>query len=1282
MKTKLLSLLLLLAMWPWAASAQEFVNLTPRPKTMTVGTGTLTLPTSFVVSHTGLDEAQTAEVENFVAAFNAATGYAATAEADVDGALFNVSMLPASSTVGANGYTLNVTADGVTIQAKDVLGLFYALQSVKKILPPNVMAGVADPSVSAYTLPVVSITDEPRYAYRGFMLDVARHFFTVEEVKRMIDVMSYYKMNAFHWHLSDDQGWRVEIKKYPKLTSVGSIAPNSRFTDMDECTQYWINRPYGPYFYTQDEIKEVVAYAAARHIDVIPEIDMPGHFCAALAAYPEFSCTPEGSHSVQTDGGIFSDVLNVANPEAVQFTKDVLDELMELFPYEYLHIGGDECPTTAWESNAECQAAYAEKGLTSYRQLQTLFIKELSDHVKAKGRKLAVWNEAITASGADTDMMKETGATVYCWTSPEAAVSKASQLGLPSIYTPWGPYYINRKQGNSSTDPPGAGDGTDHVQKTYSTTPPTATSLGVQGTFWTEHVSDREYMEWLALPRLIAVAEAGWTPQANKDFADFQKRMTADTTLLNYGGYRYCKYYMIGEGEEEDDKVMPLASTADKKYYYRLISGGTDATRLDRCIELLSSSSPLLTTYSGNGAQEGRLWTNTQAAEGEDNYDYQWWSVEEDPANPGKYALVCKAQPDGSVNPDPTANSTSGRWTYDNATKNYNFELGTGAYGTKNGHYYYTIASDQVSGKYLNSSMSGQGLAVNLYGDPTDGAGGQWEFAPMEDYGQGSGETPVTFDYLEEGKTYSFTNAVDGFEATAICDDGESTRLTHSTDPFGQTAWQVAEPAVNADGSQTFKLFNAATGRYVDAVGTFETRLGRPVTMAESSTTLTLTLSYVPEYKDFRLAASGHSLFPLPAGQVNAGTTIADASYDASRNQGAEWHVQEVRGITFDCADTDGNALGTYVRYVPVDVTEITSDYAPAFTNHSIESMTATADNAYAVVYERSAYAVTYNCTDSKGAIVARQTVNVPVGEAAYTVELPAPDYYTLVSSDHENGSTLTLTADLTINAVYETDAFTGSKGVADVVTSLEGGKSYLFYDASSDDTRVGYRMIRASDKVINRSATAEGLQPAGIWTLEGQDNSFRVKNEYYNLYVPALVRSTATTASTSGVFFTFNLNSDGETWNIRGANGQYWDGVATGDLVGWDGGTGHPIRITTFYAQPYYRLTVLCQDADGATLSETSALYEAGTAHTLTLPTFDGYEMVSTTGAEDYTGVMDKHVDVIATYRNVSEDIRDVIADTGKTDRTGIYDLQGRRLQSVKQRGVYVIGGKKVIVR
>lgn len=338
------------------AVAQTFINLTPRPKSISVKAGQqLTLPSKFSISHSGLAEEEVNEVKRFADLYAAVTGAEVSVVADDADALFQVSKLDASSKLKDSGYTLAVTSDKVNIQAKSATGFFYAFQSVKKLLPANVMAGKKDPlatehAIPMYTIPLVTISDEPRFDYRGFMLDVSRHFFTVDEVKRMLDVMSYYKMNAFHWHLTDDQGWRVEIKKYPKLTTVGSIAPNSLFTDLYEAKQYWINKPYGPYFYTQDEIRDVVAYAKERHITIVPEVDMPGHSSAAMASYPEYSCYPSGGHQVWSKGGISYDVINVANPAAVQFAKDVLSEIMDLFPGERIHIGGDECPVDAWKT--------------------------------------------------------------------------------------------------------------------------------------------------------------------------------------------------------------------------------------------------------------------------------------------------------------------------------------------------------------------------------------------------------------------------------------------------------------------------------------------------------------------------------------------------------------------------------------------------------------------------------------------------------------------------------------------------------------------------------------------------------------------------------------------------------------------------------------------------------------------------------------------------------------------------------------------------------------------
>lgn len=1281
MKRTLLSAFLLATLGVGSVWAQGFVNLTPRPRTMTVNDGALTLPSQFTISYSDLDEASVKEVQLFADNYTKVTGATVNVAADDANALFQLSLIP-NTTLKNGGYMLNVTANKVEIKAKNALGFFYALQSVKKMLPANVMAGVKDETITTFTLPLVNITDEPRFAYRGFMLDVSRHFFTVEEVKRMIDVMSYYKLNAFHWHLSDDQGWRVEIKKYPKLTSVASIRSNSMQTDMYERTQYWTNQQYGPYYYTQDEIMDVVAYAKERHIDVIPEIDMPGHFCAALTAYPEFSCTPKGTHVVQTTGGIFNDVMNVANPDAVQFTKDILTELMELFPSEYIHIGGDECPTTAWENNAECKALYQKLGLSSYRQLQSHFIQEMAEHVQANGRKLSVWNEAITANGADLDIMKGTKATVYCWTKPVAAAKEANKLGLPNIYTPWGPYYINRKQGTSALNPPGAGSGTDHVKATYNETVPSETDYGVQGTFWTENVSDADYMEWLSLPRLLAIAESGWTPAARKSFTDFQQRMTADTVLLNYGKYKYCKYYMVGEAEDagsSSDKVMPFANTTDKKYYYRIISGGTDDTRKGRCIEVLPASSSLITTYSNKGAAEGVLWTNAQASSTDDNYDYQWWSIEEDPNNAGKYALVCKAMPEGSVKANPSATSTAGRWSYDKSAKHYNFELGTGAYGKKGNNYYYTIASDQVSGQYFNSSMIGQGLAVNVYSAPNDGAGGQWEFSPLENYGT-PGTEVVTFDYLQEGKTYTFTNAVEGFGETAIVDNANSTQLKHSTDAAAHNAWKVEGSVINADGSQTVKLKNVATGRYISSVGEYSNCLGFPVSVANTSN-FTVTLSYVPAYDDLRVKADGKSMFALPSGNVYAGSTISKASYDASRNQGAEWKANEVNVVTFVCTDSEGNPIGSFVRSIPVSITNITTANCPAIKNFSVESCTAgTETNTYNVVYKRSQYTVTYNVTDAKGAIVSRNEVNVPVGET-YKVELPTIKYYTQQSADEENGATLTLTDDRTINAVYTTDAITGVKADGDVVTTVEAGKSYLFYDATTVAGRAGYRTI-VDGNGINRTLTAEALTPAGIWTLEGSGSTFKVKNEYLSLYVPQLQSSTAATASTTGGTFTFALNADGETWNIKGSNGQYWDGVENGNLVGWGSGTGHPIRISTFFAQPLYPVTVLCVDADNKTLSKTTELIKAGDAYTIVIPTIKGYNVTKVTGNESYAGTVEGYVDVEVTYTPASADGINEVSINGKAGCHGIYDLQGRRLNGIGQRGVYIINGQKTLVK
>ncbi len=523
--------------------SEQFVNLTPAPANMTVGTGVFRIPAGMKITAQGLTPEMQSEVTKFISDFNKSTGLGI---GEGKNGRMTVRL---NKEIATEGYNLDVTAKGIVLEASSPAGLFYGLQTIKKILPANVMAGTNYPRQKSYELPVVSIQDRPAYDYRGFMLDVSRHFFTADEIKRMLDVMSYYKLNRFHWHLTDDQGWRLPMDKYPLLTTVGATAPDVVITDYRAKKQYKAGKPYGPYSYTKEEIKDIVDYAKKLHIEVVPEVDMPGHFVAAMVAYPELSCDPKADRKVWDHGGVSRDVLNVANPAAVKLGEDVIDQLAELFPYPYIHIGGDECPTVAWENNADCRALMEKEGMKNPRQLQNRFIKQMADRAAKHGKKLYVWNEALTEEGADSAMLKNIDATVFCWVGVPQAVKKATSNGLGAIFTPIGPYYINRRQSRDAA--PGAGPGNDDVKRTYTTVPFTTAvgskdnCLGVQGTFWTEHVSDPDYMEYLALPRLIAIAEAGWTPQEKKDFADFQKRMTADAQLLDLGGYKYTRLYML-----------------------------------------------------------------------------------------------------------------------------------------------------------------------------------------------------------------------------------------------------------------------------------------------------------------------------------------------------------------------------------------------------------------------------------------------------------------------------------------------------------------------------------------------------------------------------------------------------------------------------------------------------------------------------------------------------------------------------------------------------------------
>jgi len=427
--------------------------------------------------------------------------------------IVNSIVLTSAGTDGlpAEGYRLTITPEKITIAGKGA-GLFYGIQTLIQLIPAEGMASIS--------LPCVQIEDYPRFGYRGMMLDVCRHFFSVEFVKKYIDLMAAYKFNTFHWHLTDDQGWRIEIKKYPRLTTIGSQRAQTVIGNFhDRTPQQFDNTPLGG-FYTQDQIRDVVKYAADRYITIIPEIEMPGHSEAALAAYPELSCDPSRTYKVSETWGVFYDVY-CPSEKTFTFLQEVLTEVMDLFPSKYIHIGGDEVPKNVWKESPFCQKLIKKLKLKDEEGLQSYFIQRIEKFVNSKGRSIIGWDE-ILEGGLSPN------ATVMSWRG-EAGGIAAAQQNHDVIMTPGsGGLYLDAAQGKLSDEPVGIG-GYSPLQKTYSYNPTPASLthdqqkhiLGAQANLWTEYIPTEAKADYMLLPRLLAVSELNWTPLANKNFNDF-----------------------------------------------------------------------------------------------------------------------------------------------------------------------------------------------------------------------------------------------------------------------------------------------------------------------------------------------------------------------------------------------------------------------------------------------------------------------------------------------------------------------------------------------------------------------------------------------------------------------------------------------------------------------------------------------------------------------------------------------------------------------------------------
>ncbi len=527
------------------------ISIVPYPSSLTVvKEGNLNLATLTTIYYDG--EENKAETENFAAQLEKASGiHLDVREATVTQEV-NVIRMLTDATLGDEAYTLNVTESGIEIKAAKPAGFFYALQTLKQLLPREYF-GKTRKDI-AWNVPFVSITDEPQLGHRGFMMDVARHFFNKEEVKRTLDIMALYKMNRFHWHLTDDQGWRIEIPEYPKLTEVGAVRSGS-FTSPGDGQKFFDDTEYGRgMWFSQEDLREIVAYAKARHIEILPEIDLPGHMVAAVTAYPEFSCDSTKTYSVRIDGGISKDVLNIGDDKVVDFLKCVLDNVADIFPYPYIHIGGDECPTDQWTNNPDCLRRVEEEGLTGVNQLQSWLVEELGTYLKEKhGKDIVVWDELLHHWNSDNKVKP----VIMAWNSINKG-AEAADKGFKSITVPYQQLYLDFMQvGPNQTiiDEPYYGGWGDNwvntVESVYNINPVGALSgredfcLGVQGNLWAETLNDYDELQYQLLPRMLALAETGWLPASKKNWASFYNRLQQQDEILDALGYVYAKHYIV-----------------------------------------------------------------------------------------------------------------------------------------------------------------------------------------------------------------------------------------------------------------------------------------------------------------------------------------------------------------------------------------------------------------------------------------------------------------------------------------------------------------------------------------------------------------------------------------------------------------------------------------------------------------------------------------------------------------------------------------------------------------
>lgn len=528
---------------------ESVVNVIPRPLSAISGEGQFVLtPQTKVLVEAENSEAQ--EVADFfVAQIAKSTGMKPVVEiSDKSQAAPGTILITtngADENLGAEGYSLLANSSHVMIQAPEATGLFYGIQTLFQLLPPEILGDQVAEGIE-WVIPAVTIKDKPRYSWRGMHLDVCRHFFPTDFIKEYLDLLALHKMNTFHWHLTEDQGWRIEIEKYPKLTEIGAWRADRSGITWDERKpqQPAEKATYGG-FYTKDEIREIIEYARKRHITIIPEIEMPGHALAALAAYPEYSCTG-GPFTVAT-GGYWPivDVFCPGNDKTFEFFENILSEVIELFPSEYIHIGADEVNKMNWEKCPKCQARIKSEGLKNEKELQSYFVKRIEKFLLSKDKKLIGWDEILEGGLAPE-------ATVMSWRGTEGGIQAAKE-GHDVVMSPTSHCYFDYYQDHPDDEPEAIG-GYLPLEKVYAYEPtpdvlePAEAKhiLGAQGNVWTEYIPTPDHAEYMAVPRMSALAEVVWSPKNARNLKDFYKRMAAFYRRLDVLNVNYRQPDLIG----------------------------------------------------------------------------------------------------------------------------------------------------------------------------------------------------------------------------------------------------------------------------------------------------------------------------------------------------------------------------------------------------------------------------------------------------------------------------------------------------------------------------------------------------------------------------------------------------------------------------------------------------------------------------------------------------------------------------------------------------------------